>query len=353
MPLLARTVLAPLAVEVRRGALGGLGDILTDRRISAGGEVAVVVGPGLGTEVSELVRDRLHRAEILTVTGGTFAAAAELAAKLRVGEYDAVVGIGGGRTIDTVKYAATQQGLPMVSVATSLAHDGIASPVSVLDRDGVSVSYGVHTPLAVVVDLDFVRRSPSWQTRSGIGDALSNLSATADWQLAHKARGEPIDGLALALARTGAEAVLSHPGDIGDDDFLATLANALVLGGVAMAVAGSSLPCSGGCHEIAHAITKLYPGVGTHGQQVGLGALFCTYLRGDTGPFARLAAALLRHGLPRTPAELGLTDEQFVEAVTHAPATRPGRYTILEHLALSPDQIAGKLAGFLCAVARS
>ncbi|MBX6721776.1 MAG: iron-containing alcohol dehydrogenase, partial [Dactylosporangium sp.] len=166
-------------------------------------------------------------------------------------------------------------------------------------------------------------------------------------------RGEPIDGLALALARTGAEAVLSHPGDIGDDDFLATLANALVLGGVAMAVAGSSLPCSGGCHEIAHAITKLYPAVGTHGQQVGLGALFCTYLRGDTGLFARLAAALRRHGLPRTPAELGLTGEQFVEAVTHAPATRPGRYTILEHLALSPDQIAGKLASFLCAVARS
>ncbi|MFS8477376.1 MAG: iron-containing alcohol dehydrogenase family protein [Micromonosporaceae bacterium] len=353
MPLLARAVLAPLAVEVRRGALGSLRDILTDRRISAGGDVAVVVGPGLGNEVSELLRGRLDRAEILTVTGGTFAAAAELGAKLRARAYDAVVGIGGGRTIDTVKYAATQQGLPMVSVATSLAHDGIASPVSVLDREGVSVSYGVHTPLAVVVDLDFVRRSPAWQTRSGVGDALSNLSATADWQLAHEVRGEPLDGLALALARTGAEAVLSHPGGIGDEDFLATLANALVLGGVAMAVAGSSLPCSGGCHEIAHAVTKLYPGAGTHGQQVGLGALFCTYLRDDADHFVRLAAALRRHGLPRTPAELGLTDEQFVEAVTHAPDTRPGRYTILEHLALSRDQIAGKLAGFLRAVARS
>jgi glycerol-1-phosphate dehydrogenase [NAD(P)+] len=92
--------------------------------------------------------------------------------------------------------------------------------------------------------------------------------------------------------------------------------------------------------------------VGTHGQQVGLGALFCTHLRDDARSFARLAAALRRHGLPRTPAELGLTDEQFVEAVIRAPATRPGRYTILEHLALSPDQIAGKLAGFLRAVAR-
>ena len=53
----------------------------------------------------------------------------ELGEKLRLRSYDAVVGIGGGKTIDTAKWAAARYGMPMVSVATSLAHDGIASPV--------------------------------------------------------------------------------------------------------------------------------------------------------------------------------------------------------------------------------
>jgi glycerol-1-phosphate dehydrogenase [NAD(P)+] len=345
MPLLARTLLAPLTIEVRPGVLGSLAEVLSDRRISAGGDVAVVVGPGLGEEVAAAVRPQLRRCELITITGGSVDAALELGGKLRARPYDAVVGIGGGKTIDTVKYAASQHGLPMVTVATSLAHDGIASPVSTLDRDGTSVSYGVHTPYAVLVDLDYVRRSPNWLTRSGIGDALSNLSASADWELAHDARGEPIDGLALALARTGAEAVLTHDGDATDQEFLATLANALVLGGVAMAVAGTSLPCSGGCHEIGHAITDLYPGAaGTHGEQVGLGALFCTFLRGAaTGP---LRDTLRRHGLPVTPEGLGLDAEQFARAVERAPQTRPGRYTILEHLDLRYDAIRAAVDEF-------
>jgi glycerol-1-phosphate dehydrogenase [NAD(P)+] len=195
-----------------------------------------------------------------------------------------------------------------------------------------------------------VRRSPARHTRSGVGDALSNLSAIADWDLAARERGEVVDGLARTLAGTGAEALLSHPGSIDEADFLVVLANALVLGGVAMAVAGSSRPCSGGCHEIAHAINRLYPGVGTHGEQVGLGALFCTYLRGEMSQFARLAETFRRHKLVMSPTDLDISREQFEAAVALAPSTRPGRYTILEHLALSRDEISAKMEGFVDAL---
>jgi glycerol-1-phosphate dehydrogenase [NAD(P)+] len=64
-----------------------------------------------------------------------------------------------------------------------------------------------------------------------------------------------------------------------------------------------------------------------------------------------MAACLTRHNLPRTPAEVGLTDEQFVEAVAFAPRTRPDRYTIIEHLDLSPEEIRDKLAEYTHAVA--
>ena len=346
MPLLARTVTTPLAIEIRRGAVAELGRLLADRRISAGGEVAVVVGPGQGTKIVDLIRPTLGKADVFTVSGGTIDAAIDLIGKLRAGSYDAVVGIGGGKTIDTAKYAATRFGLPMVTVATNLAHDGIASPVSALDHEGGRGSYGVHIPIAVIVDLDFVEDGPDHQTRSGIGDAISNLNAIADWELAHEVRGEPIDGLAVTLARTGAEALLNHPGTLADDGFLTTLAEALVLGGVAMSVCGSSRPCSGGCHEISHALDILHPGLASHGQQSGVGALFCTFLRGDGARFEQMSACLHRHGLPRTPADLGLSEEQFTEAALRAPTTRPDRYTILEHLALGPDEMAARVKEF-------
>jgi glycerol-1-phosphate dehydrogenase [NAD(P)+] len=148
MPLLARTINTPLAIEIRRGAIAELGAILVDRRISTGGEVAIVVGPGQGAQIAGLVRPQLTAADVFVVSGGTLDAAQELGTKLQQRSYDAVVGIGGGRTLDTAKWAAARFGLPMVSVATSLAHDGLASPVASLEHDGGRGSYGVQLPIS-------------------------------------------------------------------------------------------------------------------------------------------------------------------------------------------------------------
>jgi glycerol-1-phosphate dehydrogenase [NAD(P)+] len=347
MPLLARMVAAPLTIDVRSGAVATLGTLLSDRRISAHGDVALVVGPGLGEHVVSALDEALDdRAEIFGADGGTIDAAQRLADTLRRGSHDAVVGIGGGRTLDVAKYAASHVGLPMVSVATSLAHDGLASPVASLEHEGHKGSYGVHIPIAVVVDLDYVRRAPREQLRSGVGDALSNLNAVADWRLAGRVRDEPVDGLATALARTGAESILHHDDDLLADTFLTTLSEALVLGGLAMAVAGSSRPCSGSCHEIAHAIDALHPGHGAHGEQVAVGALFCSWLRED--PLVDdLDACLRRYGVPRLPQDLGLSADDFGAVVAHAPTTRPDRFTILEHLDMDAGMVRQRVDDFV------
>jgi glycerol-1-phosphate dehydrogenase [NAD(P)+] len=311
----------------------------------------VIVGPGQGDRIVGLVRPALDKADIYPVEGGTLEAALELANSLRAGSYDAAVGIGGGRTLDVAKYAAGLTGLPMVAVATNLAHDGIASPVASLEYNGRKGSYGVHIPIAVVVDLDFVRECPPEQLRSGLGDALSNLNALADWELAGRERGEQVDGLAATFARSGAESLLHRTDELGSDAFLTALAEALVLSGLAMAVAGSSRPCSGACHEISHAIDALYPGQATHGEQVAVGALFASFLRGSELTEA-LDAAFQRHGVPRLPDDLRLTDEQFAAAVGHAPSTRPDRYTILEHLDMSEDEIRDRVDSFVAAFDR-
>jgi glycerol-1-phosphate dehydrogenase [NAD(P)+] len=338
-------------VEIGSGAVATLAALLSDRRISAGGDVAVVVGPGQGEEIVGVIRPVLEKADVFDVEGGTVQAALDLAERLRGSSYDAVVGIGGGRTLDVAKYAAGLTGLPMVSVATNLAHDGIASPVASLEHDGHKGSYGVHGPLAVVVDLDYVRRCPPEQLRSGIGDALSNLSALADWELAGRERGERVDGLAASFARSGAESLLHRTDDLLSDGFLTALAEALVLSGLAMAAAGSSRPCSGACHEISHAIDALYPGRAAHGEQVAVGALFASFLRDDAW-VGELDATLRRHGVARLPADLGLSEEELAAAVALAPSTRPDRYTVLEHLELDDAEIADRVREFVRAFDR-
>ena len=345
MPLLARMLAAPLVVDVRRGAVADLGALLADQRIATEGRVAVAVGHGQGDSVLADLRG-LNAKEVFRVPDGTVDTAVTLGKQLRAGTYEAVAGIGGGKTIDVTKFAAHMAGIPMVAVATNLAHDGIASPVSSLEHESGKGSYGVVAPVAAIVDLDRVRAGEPRMVRAGIGDVVSKLSAIADWELAVADRGEQIDGLAVTLARTAAEAVVHQPGTVADEDFLTVLAESLLMCGLAMSVAGSSRPCSGGDHEIMHAIDHLFPGTANHGELAGVGALFCSHLRQNDKHFTLISTCLARHGLPRTPGELGLTDAEFVKAVLHAPATRPGRYTILERLDLGEDEVWRRVAEF-------
>jgi glycerol-1-phosphate dehydrogenase [NAD(P)+] len=348
MPLLARMLTAPLAIDIRPGAIAELGQLLAEHQIAPEGRVALVVGPGQGDAIVATLR---VDAAVFRIGDGSYDSAVQLGAKLRAGDFEAVAGVGGGKTIDVTKFAALHAGIPMVSVATSLSHDGIASPVSTLEHPAGRGSYGVMSPVAVVVDLDRVRTAPGRLATAGVGDAVSNLSAIADWELSAADTGERVDGLAAAMARTAAQAVLLQPGSERSDEFLTVLAEALIMSGMAMAVAGSSRPASGGDHEIMHAINQLYPGTAGHGELAGLGALFCAYLREDKEQFAAISSCLSRHELPRVPRDVGLTEQQFARAVLHAPATRPERYTILERLAMSPAEIARRVEDYARAVA--
>ncbi|WP_326653908.1 MULTISPECIES: iron-containing alcohol dehydrogenase family protein [unclassified Streptomyces] len=347
MPVLTRLIPSPVVVDIGPGALDDLAGLLADQRISSSGRLAVAISGGSGKALRERLAPVLPGADWYSVADGTIDSAVQLADDIKGKRYDAVVGLGGGKIIDVAKYAAARVGMPMVAVATNLAHDGLCSPVATLDNDNGRGSYGVPTPIAVVIDLDVVRDAPVRYVRSGIGDAISNISCVADWELSHRLTGESIDGLAAAMARQAGEAVLRHPGGIGDDAFLTVLAEGLVLTGISMSVAGDSRPASGACHEINHAFDLLYPKRSAlHGEQVGLGAAFAMHLRGAREDAGLFAEVLRRHGLPVLPEEIGFSTDEFVKAVEYAPQTRPGRFTILEHLDLTTDQIRDAYADY-------
>ncbi|WP_156722065.1 iron-containing alcohol dehydrogenase family protein [Streptomyces apocyni] len=352
MPVLTRLMPSPVVVDIRAGALDDLAAILTDQRIAPTGKLAFAISGGSGKALRERFAPAFPGADWFDDADGTIDGAVKLAESIKKGgRYDAVVSLGGGKVVDCAKYAAARVGLPLVAVATNLAHDGLCSPVATLDNDAGRGSYGVPNPIGVVIDLDVIRDAPARFVRAGIGDVICKISCVADWELSHRENGEQVDGLAAAMARQAAQAVLRHPGGIGDDGFLTVLAEALVMCGLSMSVAGDSRPASGACHEISHAFDLLFPKRNAlHGEQCGFGGAFATYLRGDLETAGEMTQTLRRHGLPVLASEMGFTDKDLVEAVKFAPQTRPGRYTILEHRNLSTDQIRDAYADYAKAI---
>ncbi|WP_377272351.1 iron-containing alcohol dehydrogenase family protein [Peterkaempfera sp. SMS 1(5)a] len=351
MPVLTRLIPSPVVVDIRAGALDDLATVLADQRLSTSGRIAVAVSGGSGAALRGRLEPQLPGADWYSVADGTLDSAVLLADAVRAGHYDAMVGLGGGKVIDAAKYAAARVGLPMVAVATNLAHDGICSPVSTLDNDAGRGSYGVPNPIGIIVDLDVIHSAPKRFVAAGIGDAISNISACADWELSQRVTGEPVDGLAIAMARSAGEVLLRHPGTLEDPELLTALAESLVLSGISMNIAGSTRPSSGACHEISHALDILYPKRSAqHGEQVGIGAAFATFLRGDREASGLIGQTLARHGLPVTAEEIGFSEEEFTAAVHYAPQTRPGRFTILEHLDLDTSAIRDAYSDYVHAV---
>jgi glycerol-1-phosphate dehydrogenase [NAD(P)+] len=266
--------------------------------------------------------------------GATQTWAADLGSRARRSGADAIIAVGGGRCIDVAKLAAARAGLTIVAVPTQLSHDGICSPVAVVpDETPLAESVGAIPPRLVYISIPTVAGAPAASVRAGIGDLLANPLALRDWDLADQRGLVPVNGRAWEMSAESYELIKGHldinPGEAArDPEFLKQLADALVLSGTAMIVAGSSRPASGGEHEISHAIDEVFGGRALHGAQVAFGCIFSIALYGeDTRSFRD---QLSRLGLPQHPAELGLNEDQMTQLLLAAPDTRPGRFTILE-----------------------
>jgi glycerol dehydrogenase len=87
-----------------------------------------------------------------------------------------LVGMGGGKTIDTVKIVSDRAGIPVIIVPTIASTDAPCSGCAVIYTDkGVfeSVYYQKMNPQVVLVDMNIIAESPVRFLVAGMGDALA------------------------------------------------------------------------------------------------------------------------------------------------------------------------------------
>jgi len=134
-----------------------------------------------------------------------------------------IISVGGGMIVDFGKLMAKIMNIPFISIPTSLANDGIASPFAVIDPSGYSdddihKSMQTFTPLGVVVNIKCIKHSSKGDSnefllnmvRSGIGDSLSNITACLDWQLAFENGKEQMNYMALHQSSSAGETILAN-----------------------------------------------------------------------------------------------------------------------------------------------
>ena len=249
---------------------------------------------------------------------------------------DLIVGIGGGRSVDIAKMIAFNINKPFVSLPTAASHDGIASPfVSV--RGDKPHSIVATAPLGVFVDIDIIKKAPKKLLASGCGDLVANLIAVRDWELGRDKTGEYFGRYSANLAAMSAKILIESSKVFSEKGLDARIiVEALISAGVASCIAGSSRPCSGAEHLFSHALDRIAPGVGLHGEKCGIGAIMMAKLQGQD--WKKIANTLKNVGAPTTAKKIGLKPDVLARALTIAQELRPERYTILKEAEMTTSK---------------
>ena len=322
-------IVIPSLLRIKPNALNKVGKYLQAANWS---EVAVLWGEGLRTRFGGTLRISCDATDIrlLFETDATthdIEALFRLSLQLPVG-LKALVAIGGGRAIDCAKYLAHLIQKPLVVVPTAISNDGFCSPFSSLLVEGKRRTMRTVLPEGIVLDTAILRDCPAALLYSGVGDLFCKYTAIFDWKLAYAKRREPVNDFAAEMALNAANTFLYYtPKSFDDLDYLRVLSSSLMLSGIAMEIAGSSRPASGGEHLISHAYDGVAARPSMHGIQVGVASYLLSRLQSTTADTVERAAT--NSGFLEFVATQPLDRAAFREAIKLAPSIKQDFYTIL------------------------
>ena len=239
-----------------------------------------------------------------------------VAATIKEKHIDVLVGMGGGKAIDTAKIAADRANIPVIIVPTIASTDAPCSGCAVIySETGIfdSACYQKSNPAAVLVDTEIIANAPVRFLVAGMGDALSTWFEARSCSLT-QSKNEcgglgTMTGLSLArlcydtLIRYGASAKIACAQHIATPALEHIVEANILLSGIGFESGGLA-----SAHAIHNGLTALeethefY-----HGEKVAFGTLAGLQLT-DASPeeIDAVYAFCETVGLPTTLADIGL-----------------------------------------------
>jgi glycerol dehydrogenase len=212
----------------------------------------------------------------------TKAAINSLSDKAKTHEPDVIIGLGGGKTIDSAKGIAANLDVEVVICPTIASNDASTSRLIVLYDEThkvVGVEYLKGNPSAVVVDTEIIAQAPARFFAAGIGDTVSKKFEAGQCKASHgnNSFGTPPLDTAILLATAAYDTLIKHgpaaydaivKGRL-DDEVERVVEGTVLLSGVGFESGGLSL---------AHALIRGLTAVPTmaamlHGELVAFGTL--------------------------------------------------------------------------------
>ncbi len=230
---------------------------------------------------------------------------------------DVVIGLGGGKALDTAKLLAHQCNIPVVTVPTTGATCAAWTALSNVYSDEGAFLYDVplnQCPDLLILDYDLVATAPNRMLAAGIGDAL------AKWYEASVSSGDSQETLivsAVQQARVLRDLLLQNSIDaldhIGGDRWRNVVDASVLMAGVIGGVGGAQCRTVA-AHAVHNGLTQIPASHGTlHGEKVVYGILVQLRLE-EMVQGSQLAATARQQllefyraiQLPTTLAELGM-----------------------------------------------
>ena len=292
--------------------------------------------------------DQFHQSEEYLIQRADYDSAVALAKYITMNDIDLVIGFGGGTVLDLAKFASFVSKTVYISLPTTLSNDSLASPVAVLGTTGKArKSFKCTIPHAIMVDADVIKSAPVRQLLSGIGDTVSKYTALYDWKLAAKKDTERVDDFAYMLSRMAFDSICFFDGghsemtenELKTNSFIRLLTQALVMGGLAMEIAGNSRPSSGSEHLFCHALEENFSEEVSipHGIAVAMGSYPAAIFQGRN--HEKIKNVIKQYRIPVRPSDNKLSRDVFIAAWQSASASRADRYTILREADLSDERL--------------
>lgn len=250
-----------------------------------------------------------------------------LKTKVEAEGVEVIIGVGGGKALDTAKAAGAKTNVPVITVPTIASTCAAVTCLSVVytekgDYEGI-IFYDDAPPVYTFISVDIIAKAPTKYLWAGIGDTLSKYYevdiTSRGVRLPHEgAMGKSISKLCVEpLIQYGGKALEDNKKGVSSFELQEVVLNIIITTGIVSLLVGEEY-LSASAHGIFYGLTILeeIEKHHLHGEVVAYGVLVLLMLDGQKEEVERLISFYKEISLPTSLKDLNVAnDEKILDAV--------------------------------------